>query len=127
MKGEQKFFRCNVCGNIVGLVVDGGAPMICCGQEMEELKANTVDAAVEKHVPYVTQEGDVYVVQVGEMLHPMLEEHYIEWIYVQTEQGGQRKGLRPGDVPKGKFTFVEDKPVAVYEYCNLHGLWKKEL
>lgn len=127
MKGEQKFYRCNICGNMVGLVKNGGGTLVCCGQDMEALTPNTTDAATEKHVPYVTQEGNVCTVQVGETLHPMLEEHHIAWIYVQTEHGGQRKTLKPGDSPTAKFTFVDDKPVAVYEYCNLHGLWAADL
>ena len=123
----MKFFKCNVCGNMVGMIHDGGAPLVCCGQNMELLTANTVDAAVEKHVPAVKPIGDNTIeVTVGDVEHPMLKEHYIEWIYLQTKKGGQRKALNPGAAPSAKFTIVDDEPVAVYAYCNLHGLWKKE-
>lgn len=127
MKGEQKFFRCKTCGNIVGLVFDAGTSLHCCAQEMEELLPNTVDAAAEKHVPMIWIEGAQYVVQVGETEHPMLPEHYIAWVYLQTERGGQRKALQPGEPPVARFALVDDKPVAAYAFCNLHGLWKKGL
>lgn len=123
----HKFYRCRHCGNLVGMIHASGAPMTCCGEEMQELVANTTDAALEKHVPAVTVEGDVVNVVVGSVEHPMLPEHYIQWIYLQTEHGSQRKCLQPGEAPKASFKVVDDKPVAVYEYCNLHGLWKKEL
>jgi len=124
---KQKFFKCDLCGNIVGMVIDKGAPLTCCGEEMSELVPNTVDASVEKHVPEVTVNGDSISVQVGSVVHPMEEEHHIAFIYVETENGGQRKNLKVGEAPKAEFSFAGDKPVAVYEYCNLHGLWKKEL
>ncbi len=100
---------------------------VCCGDEMQELKANTSDGATEKHVPEVKIEQDTVKVQVGSIEHPMLEEHYIQWIYLQTETDGQIKYLKPGEAPKAEFALNGRKPVAVYEYCNLHGLWKKEL
>jgi superoxide reductase len=94
---------------------------------MEELVPNTVDAAKEKHVPVVTVEGNKVVVEVGSVAHPMLEEHFIQWIYLQTKNGGQRKCLVPGQEPKAVFALEDDEVVAVYEYCNLHGLWKTEV
>ena len=94
---------------------------------MEAMVPNTTDAANEKHVPVVTVEGNVIKVKVGSAEHPMQPEHFIQWIYLETENGGQRKALKPGDAPKAVFVVEDDKPVAVYEYCNLHGLWKKDL
>lgn len=123
---EQKFFICEHCGNIVEVVKDAGVPIMCCGQKMTELVPGTTDAAVEKHVPvYEVKDGKVYV-KVGEVEHPMLEEHYIEWISIQTNKGIQRKALAPGEKPEAVFAICEDETVAaVYAYCNLHGLWKK--
>ena len=126
MKGKQKFFICNRCGNIIGLVADKGGSMSCCGDTMVELIPNTVEASTEKHLPEVTMSGDNVVVQVGSVLHPMEEAHYIAFIYIETELGGQRKTIKIGEDPKQTFSFVGDKPVAVYAYCNLHGLWKTE-
>ncbi len=123
----QKFFRCKHCGNLIGMIHDSGAPITCCGEQMQELVANSTDAATEKHVPVVTVDGDTVHVTVGSVEHPMTEAHYIQWIYLKTENGGQRKCLTPSDKPQASFKLVDDKPVAVYEYCNLHGLWVKEL
>ena len=127
MSGKQKFFICERCGNIIGLIKDSGVPMICCGEKMSELVANTVEASAEKHLPDVNISGDSMKVQVGSVLHPMEEGHHIAFVYVETEKGGQRKSLKIGEDPKTSFAFSDDKPVAVYEYCNLHGLWKTEI
>lgn len=125
---ERKFFICKHCGNIVGMVYDSGVNVVCCGEAMAELVPNTVDAAQEKHVPVVTVDGNLVHVAVGSVEHPMLEAHYIQWIYLETVKGGQRKTLKPGEKPEVTFALTEDdKVVAAYEYCNLHGLWKKEL
>lgn len=124
MLKEQKIFICNTCGNIVGMVFDSGVNMVCCGEEMEELVPNTVEASVEKHLPVVEIEGNLVKVNVGSADHPMIPEHYIEWIYIQTEKGGQRKNLSPGEAPNAVFALENDKVVAAYAYCNLHGLWK---
>ncbi|NLJ16004.1 MAG: desulfoferrodoxin [Clostridiales bacterium] len=94
---------------------------------LKPLKANSTDAATEKHVPVVEIDGDTITVTVGSVEHPMEEKHYIEWVYVQTEKGGQRKNFKPGDKPVAKFKLIDDRAVAVFEYCNLHGLWVKEL
>ena len=124
---NTRFFICEHCKNIVGVIQSSGVPMKCCGQNMTELIPGTVDAAVEKHVPVVTVEDNLVKVAVGEVTHPMTEEHYIQWIYLQTDKGGQRKNLTPSDKPEAVFALAEEKPVAVYEYCNLHGLWKADL
>jgi len=101
--------------------------MACCGEDMAELIPNTVDASNEKHLPKVTVSSDKISVQVGSVPHPMTDEHYIQFICVETENGDQRICLKPGDSPNAEFGFVNDKPIAVYEYCNLHGLWKTEI
>lgn len=124
---RQKFYICESCKNLIGLIEDGGVPLVCCGKEMLELVPGVVEASAEKHLPDVKMTGDTMQVQVGSVEHPMTEEHYIQFIYVETEHGGQRKCLKPGDAPYGEFQFVKDKPIAVYEYCNLHGLWKTEI
>lgn len=127
MTKHQKFYRCCHCGNLVGLIENASVPLICCGEPMEELKANTTDAAREKHVPVVTGKGDHIRVCVGDVDHPMEENHLIQWIYLQTKRGGQRKELRPDEKPETNFCLVDDGPIAVFAYCNQHGLWKTEL
>lgn len=127
MRKEQRFFKCKECGNVVGLVVDAGVNVDCCGGKMVELIPNTTEAAVEKHLPVVEVIGDVVKVNIGSVDHPMIPEHYIEWIYIETEKGGQRKNLSPGEEPRAVFVLKDDKVLAVYEYCNLHGLWKTEV
>ena len=102
-------------------------PTMCCDAPMEELTANTTDAATEKHVPVIETTGNTVTVTVGSVEHPMLEKHYITWIAIETSQGQQRKALNPGDAPKVVFALAEGESlIAAYEYCNLHGLWKKE-
>ena len=121
-----KFYRCNHCGNVIVKVVDAGVPVMCCGQKMEELIPNTVDASGEKHVPVATMlEGNRLKVEVGSVAHPMLPEHHISFIYVETENGGIQVNLK--DKPEAVVWLGEEKAIAVYEYCNLHGLWKTEL
>ena len=117
-----EFYRCEKCGNIVALVKKGGGTLTCCGQAMTRLVANTTDAAREKHVPAVTMEDGKIKVAVGSTLHPMLPEHYIEWIALASDNKVVFKFLKPGEEPKAEFGEVETG--AVYEYCNLHGLWK---
>lgn len=122
---EQKFYICEHCGNIVAEVKSSGVPVMCCGEKMKEIIPGTTDAAVEKHVPVYRTEGNKVYVTVGEVEHPMLPEHYIEWISLQTKSGNQRKCLKPGDESKACFALCEgDEVEAVYAYCNLHSLWK---
>ena len=123
----HKFYICKHCGNMVGLVEDKGAPLACCGENMTILEPNTVEASVEKHLPAVTVSGDTIGVQVGSVPHPMEDGHHISFVYVETQHGGQRKSLKVGGEPKLAFSFSDDKPTAVYAYCNLHGLWKTEI
>lgn len=128
MCGEQKFFKCRLCGNIAGMIHFSGIKMICCKEEMQELIANTVDASKEKHVPVVTAFGNEVTVTIGQIIHPSLPEHHIDWIYLQTCCGGHRKCIKIGSQPSAKFLLNEgEKAVAVYAYCNLHGLWKTEI
>lgn len=124
---ETTFKVCSKCGNIVGMINDTGVPMSCCGQTMEALTPNTVEASTEKHIPVVKIENNTVDVTVGSVEHPMEAEHYIQWIYLRTEHGGQRKVLNPGDAPHVTFCLGDDKAIAVYAYCNLHGLWMQEI
>ncbi len=127
MSDSRKFYICEHCGNIIGLIENKGVPLICCGEKMSELVANTKEAAVEKHLPAVSLNGNDMTVCVGSTAHPMSEEHFINFVYVETQNGGQRKCLNLNQAPEVKFSFVDDKPLAVYAYCNLHGLWKTEV
>ena len=119
-------YKCDVCGEIVMMLKKGGCTPSCCGRAMTDLSANTSDGAKEKHVPDVSVSGDVLRVKVGSVEHPMAEAHYIEWIAAETESGISFKYLKPGDKPEAEFP-VASAIVAVYDYCNLHGLWKKEI
>ncbi len=124
---REKFYICRHCGNLIGMLHNAGVPMMCCGQKMEAIVPNTTEAATEKHLPVVHIEDGALHVNIGEVNHPMTEEHFIEWLYVETENGGQRRILHPSDAPEATFCIGEDKPIAVYAYCNIHGLWKTEL
>ena len=121
---EPKFFICERCGNLVGVINDAKVPMMCCGQKMKLLVPGEVEAAGEKHIPVIKVEGSKVTVEVGEVAHPMTEAHLIQWVYLQTKNGGQRKALAAGDAPVAVFELADDEPIAAYAYCNLHGLWK---
>ena len=122
---DLKFYRCNHCGQIVAVVKKTGVPIVCCGEQMQEIIPGTTDAAVEKHVPVYEVNGNIVTVSIGSVAHPMIEEHYIEWVALQTKAGNQRKALTPGSEPKVSFAITDgDEVVGVYAYCNLHGLWK---
>ena len=124
----MEFYRCEHCGNIVIKLTDKGVPVVCCGEAMKKLEPGATDGAFEKHVPAVTVDGSKVIVQVGEVEHPMLPEHFIQWIVLETAQGYQVKKLNAGDKPVAEFIVSDgDKAVAAYEYCNLHGLWVKEI
>ena len=126
MQGKQKFFICKHCGNLIGFIDSKGVPLTCCGEKMTELVPNTVEASAEKHLPVITSSGNSIIVQIGSVPHPMEDAHHLSFVYLETEQGGQRKCLQAGAEPKAEFCLVNDTPVAVYAYCNQHGLWKKE-
>lgn len=122
---DQKFYICPVCGKIIAIVKETGVPVMCCGQAMKEIVPGTTEAATEKHIPVFEVVGNTVKVTVGAVNHPMLPEHYIEWISLQTKTGNQRKTLNPGDKPEAEFALVDgDEVTAVYAYCNLHSLWK---
>ena len=122
---EMKFYQCENCGQIIAIVKKTGVPVMCCGKPMKEIIPGTTDASVEKHVPvYEVKDGKVFVT-VGSVAHPMVPEHYIEWVSLQTKSGNQRKALQPGDEPKVCFSICDgDEVEAVYAYCNLHSLGK---
>ena len=121
-----QFFKCKKCGKILEVVNKGCPVVVCCGDEMTELKANTTDGATEKHVPVIEQSDDKVTVKVGSAVHPMEEDHYIQWIEIETNKGVQRKYLKPAEEPKAVFALADEKLLAAYEFCNKHGLWKAE-
>ena len=124
---NNKFYICEKCGNIVEMVNASGVNPHCCGQKMSVLEAGVVEASREKHIPEVeVSDGQVKVV-VGSVLHPMSKEHSILWVSLETDKGSHRKHLEVGAEPVVSFALDNEKPVAVYAYCNLHGLWKKEI
>ena len=124
---EQKFYICSHCGKIITSVKETGVPVICCGDIMKELIAGTTDAAQEKHVPVYAVESGKVVVKVGSVEHPLTNEHFIEWVCLQTNIGLKINHLKPNDKPETVFAVLENEEVeAVYAYCNLHSLWKSE-
>jgi len=130
MKGVVKmsniiFYRCEICGNIVALIKNGGGTLVCCGHNMTKLIPNTSDGAKEKHVPFITRENGKMSVAIGSVLHPMLPEHHIEWIALDTGEKTEIVYLKPGMEPKTAFSEVPAG--TVYAYCNLHGLWKTDV
>ena len=122
-----KFYICPHCGNIVEMVHDAGVKPFCCGQKMEELIPGSVEASGEKHIPAVKVAENMVEVNVGSVDHPMVDVHWIEWVQLITDRGSYRKWLNPGEAPNVKFHLNGEKPLAVYAYCNLHGLWKTDL
>ena len=127
MCDKNKFMICEKCGNLVGVIHDSDVPMMCCGQEMTKLEPGTVEASHEKHIPVVDVDGKTVTVTIGSVEHPMLEEHHIVWIYLQTDRGGQRKCLEIGKAPVAKFALCDEKPIAAFAYCNIHGLWETKI
>ena len=124
---KAKFYRCGRCGNIITHLYKSPATVVCCGEPMKELVPNTSDGAGEKHVPVIEVSGNVVTVKVGSVEHPMLDNHFIQWIALETEAGVQIQYLKPGEKPERAFALAAgDKVVAAYEYCNLHGLWVAE-
>lgn len=125
MTNRYEVYKCEVCGNIVEMLHGGAGQLVCCGQPMKQYKENTVDAAREKHVPVVTRVAGGFKVAVGSVAHPMEEKHFIEWIELLADGRVYRQYLKPGDAPETVFP-VTATIVTAREYCNLHGLWKKE-
>lgn len=124
---ENRFYICEHCGNLIGMIHDARVPMMCCGQKMTELVPGTVDASREKHLPVVSVEEDAVKVIIGSVSHPMTEEHSITWVYLQTDRGGQRKCLDPEGKPVATFSLIDEKPLSVYAYCSNHGIWKTDV
>ena len=127
MTEEKKLYKCKICGNIVEVMHAGVGQLVCCGEPMKELEEKTADASIEKHVPFIERKENKYVVRVGEnALHPMEENHYIEWIELNADEVTYLKKLHPGEKPEAVFEIPEASKVTAREYCNVHGLWKKE-
>ena len=124
---KTKFYVCSHCRNIAEMVYDTDIALYCCGDKMQELVPNTVEASGEKHIPAVKMGDGVVEVNVGSVDHPMEEIHWIEWVQLETDKGMHRRFLKPGEAPNVSFRLEDEKPLAVYAYCNLHGLWKTEL
>ena len=124
---NTKFYICPHCGNIIEKIHDSGVSPVCCGKRMEEIIPGVVEASHEKHIPVVSKEGNIITVTVGSVIHPMSEEHSIEWIYLETDKGAHRRHLSPADSPVAKFILDNETPIAAYAYCNLHGLWRSEI
>ena len=125
---KRKFLLCKRCGNLIEMINDSGVTPICCGADMEVLNANSIEAVTEKHIPVIEVESNIAHVRVGEVLHPMEEAHYIKWIYLETNKGIKRVNLNPGNNPEAYFALTEDEEITrAFAYCNLHGLWVKEM
>jgi superoxide reductase len=125
MAEQLEIYKCELCGNIIEVLHAGGGELVCCGQPMKLMTENTVDAAKEKHVPVIEKVEGGYLVKVGAVPHPMEEKHYIEWIELIADGKAYREFLKPGQAPEAFFCVKADK-VSAREYCNLHGLWKKD-
>jgi superoxide reductase len=126
MVERLQVYGCGKCGNLVEVIRPGDGEMACCGQPMKLLVENTLDAPVEKHVPVIERTDAGIRVRVGSIPHPMVREHWIEWVQVITEDGSLRRFLAPGDEPEAVFPFAIEEVVVAREHCNLHGLWKGE-
>lgn len=121
----MKLYKCSICGNVFELLKDGGGKLVCCGKDMIELSVNSEEVTFEKHIPVIEKERGKVKVKIGEVLHPMLDNHYIEWIALVENDFIQKKKLKPGDEPVANFTIKSHK-FTVYAYCNIHGFYKKE-
>jgi superoxide reductase len=125
MTTKGQIYRCEICGNVVEVLDEGGGELVCCGQPMKLMEEKTNDEGKEKHVPIIEKTEEGIKVKVGSVPHPMIEEHYIEWIEILTEEGKFKKFLKPGDLPEAEFS-VKGQNIQARIYCNLHGLWKSE-
>lgn len=124
---DLKFYVCAHCGNLVEKIYESGVPMICCGEAMKQIKPNTVDASMEKHIPIYNVNSNEITVTIGSVIHPMSEEHHINWVYLLTDKGVYRHNFEIGASPVTTFIINNEKPLAIYAYCNLHGLWLTEI
>ncbi|GMQ58978.1 desulfoferrodoxin [Vallitalea sediminicola] len=126
MTKKLEIYKCSHCGNIVEIFVGNGAPIVCCGEKMELLEEQTADTSKEKHVPYIEETEEGYKVRIGEnQAHPMIEKHYIMWIELVADSHIYRKELTPADEPEATFIVPKAEKVFAREYCNVHGLWRK--
>ena len=125
MTKRLEVYKCEICGNIVEVLHTGKGQLVCCGEPMRLMQENTVDAAAEKHVPVIERLQDGFRVKVGSVAHPMMEQHYIEWIELVADDSAYRQFLRPGEACEAEFQ-IKAQRVSAREYCNLHGLWSKE-
>ena len=121
MTEKRQVYKCEICGNIVEVLHEGGGTLVCCGQPMNLQKENTVDASLEKHIPVIEHKSDKIIVKVGSIEHPMTEEHYIEWIELIADHVSYKKFLKPSEKPEAEFC-ISAKQVTARAYCNLHGL-----
>lgn len=124
---NNKFYICEHCGNLVELIHDAGVSITCCAQKMKQLEPGVIEASREKHIPVISTDKNTVTVNVGSVEHPMTEEHSILWVCLQTDKGTQRKCLEIGKAPIVTFGLADEKPLTVYAYCNLHGLWKANI
>ena len=127
MEKKSNFFTCGRCHNLIGMINPSGGVIYCCGAPMENMEPKYADTGAEKHRPIVQRSGDEITVCVGEKSHPMTAEHAISWVALITDLGHHRKLLIPGEEPVAYFVLKDEKPIAVYSYCNLHGLWKAQI
>ncbi len=125
MAKQLEIYKCNACGNIVEVTHGGAGELVCCGQPMQLMTENTVDAAKEKHVPVIEKTSNGFKVSVGSVAHPMEDKHYIEWIELVADGSAYRQFLKPGETPEAEFC-IQASQVTAREYCNIHGLWKSE-
>ena len=125
MTEQKQIYKCNVCGNIVGVLHTGVGELVCCNQPMQLMEEQTADATTEKHVPVIEKTEKGVKVKVGSIPHPMEKEHYIEWIEIIADDKSCRKFLKPGDAPEAEFE-VQATSITAREYCNVHGLWASE-
>lgn len=124
MSNLNKLYKCEICGLIVQVVKHGGGQLVCCNKPMVELKENTVDASVEKHVPVIEKVDGGVLVKVGSVDHPMEDKHFIEWIEVYVDNKVYRKHLSPGEKPEAVFEVEYKDGITAKAYCNLHGYWR---
>ena len=122
---KERFFICKHCGNIIAMIKDNGVSIQCCGEDMQKIIPGTTEASEEKHIPVYKTEGNTVIVSVGTVEHPMVPEHYIEWVCIESDVGFQYKRLLPNTPPKANFLLSKGESVkAIYAFCNQHSLWK---
>ena len=127
MDKKSNFYVCARCRNLIGMINSSGAVIYCCGAPMDNMQPEYTDTGAEKHQPVVNREGNKITVNVGSKSHPMSEDHAISWVTLITNRSNHRKLLLPGEEPVVQFTLTDETPIAVYSYCNLHGLWKTQI